>query len=189
MFSIEELIKQTEIGYARHRIVYDESGKPVDSIFLNVNQAFERLTGYKKEEILNRKITEVMPEIIQGDFNWIDYYGAIAQTGQRKVIERHFYPLDKWFRVEAFSCEKGCFTTLFTDITHQRELTEASKDFLNDGKVNNTYEEIAQRMKRITGADYVALNLFLGEEGHFKTVAIAGISHALQKAAHIMGFN
>ncbi|MEA1884540.1 MAG: PAS domain S-box protein, partial [Thermotogota bacterium] len=189
MPSIEKAMEQSQMGYARHKAVYDESGKPVDYIFLSLNPAFEQLTGLKKENILNQKITQVMPKITQGEFDWIGYYGKIAETGQNKVFEQYSYSLDKWYRVEAFSCEKGYFTTLFTDITHERELAEASQDFLNDGKESNTYEQITQRMKRITGADFVALNIFLEDGERFRTAAIAGVSDVLKKAAQLLGFN
>jgi PAS domain-containing protein len=35
-------------GFALHEIVTDEQGRPVDYRFLNVNPAFERLTGLKR---------------------------------------------------------------------------------------------------------------------------------------------
>ncbi|MBI9109555.1 MAG: PAS domain S-box protein, partial [Spirochaetales bacterium] len=189
MPSIEKAMEHSQMGYARHKVVYDESGKAVDYIFLSLNQAFERLTGLKKAKILNRRITDVMPSITQGDFDWIGYYGKIAETGQNKVFEQYSLPLDRWYRVEAFSCEPGYFTTIFQDITHEREMTEASKEFLNDGKTSNTYEQITQRMKQITGAEYVALNIFLEDGERFQTVAIAGVSDALKKASQLLGFN
>jgi len=151
MLTFEKGMERSEIGYARQKIVYDEAGNPVDYIFLTVNPAFERLTGLKKKELLNRRITEVIPKIIEDDFDWIGTYGKIATKGGNCVFEQYSHPLDKWYRIEVFSCEKGYFTTLFTDITHERELVTASKEFLEDGQACNTYEQMAQRMKRITG--------------------------------------
>ena len=37
-------------GFAYHRIVVDTNGKPVDYVFLEVNDAFERMTGLKKRD-------------------------------------------------------------------------------------------------------------------------------------------
>ncbi|MEA1884121.1 MAG: PAS domain-containing protein, partial [Thermotogota bacterium] len=189
MDSIEKMMEQSDIGCAKHQMIYDEAGKPVDYLFLSVNPAFERLTVLKREDILNRRVSEVMPKITQDDFDWIGYYGKVVTEGQKCVFEQYSAPLDKWYRVEVFSCEKDCFTTLFTDITHERELAEASKDFLNDGKESNTYEQITHRMKQITGADYVVLNIFLEDGGRFRSSAIAGVPDALQKAIHLFGFN
>ena len=54
----ESILNDSDLGFAYHRMLYDENGKPLDYIFLMVNQAFERLTGLIKEEILNKKIIE-----------------------------------------------------------------------------------------------------------------------------------
>src|SRR6056297_1032503 len=182
-------MEQSELGFARHKVIYDKEGKPVDYSFLSVDPAFERLTGLKKKELLNRRITEVMPKITDGNFDWIDFYGQIASNGERHVFEQYSTPLDRWYRVEAFSYEKGYFTTVFTDITHERELVEASKAFLDEEEGTNAFEAITERMKRITGACYVVLNIFLEEGGKFQTVAIAGVSSSLQKVARMLGFN
>src|SRR6056297_2499362 len=189
MDSINKMMEQSDIGCAKHQMIYDDAGKPVDYLFFAVNPAFERLTGLKREELLNKRVSEVMPTITDDTFDWIGYYGKVVTEGQKRVFEQYFSSLDKWYRVEAFSCYKDCFITLFTDITHERELVEASKAFLNDGKESNTYEQITQRMKRITGADYVALNIFMEDGKHFQTAAIAGFPDSLQKAIHLLGFN
>ena len=185
----ERAMKQSEMGYARHEVIYDEAKSPVDYIFLSVNPAFEKLTGLKEKELLNKRVTQVLPKITEDAFDWIGYYGKVATDGKRSVFEQYSAPLDKWYRVEVFSCESGYFTTLFTDITHERELVEASKAFLDDGQTSNTYEQITQRMKRITGAHYVALNIFLEDGERFKTTAIVGVSSSLHKAAQLLGFS
>src|SRR6056297_992380 len=189
MFNIEKVMEQSEIGFAKHQILYDEKGQPVDYRFQAVNPTFENITGLKREALLNRRITEVMPKITQGDFDWIGFFGNLVTAGKKEVFEHYASPLDKWYRVEVFSCEKDCFTTLYTDITNERELIQASKAFLDDEQKANTYEEITQRMKHITGADYVALNVFLEDGEHFQTVAIEGVSSALKKVSQILGFN
>src|SRR6056297_1055427 len=140
MLSIEKAMESSEMGFARHKVICDEEGKPVDYVYLAVNPAFERLTGLKKEDLLNRRVTKVVPKITDDDFDWISFYGKIANGEERRVFERYSYALDKWYRIEVFSCEKDYFTTFFTDITHERMLVEASKKFLDDQKGSNQYE-------------------------------------------------
>ena len=48
-------------GFAHCRIILDPDGKPADFVCLTVNDAFEKLTGLKKEDVLNKRITEVIP--------------------------------------------------------------------------------------------------------------------------------
>ena len=50
-------------GFARHKVVYDEHGKPVDYVFLEVNDAFARLAGVKAEDLIGKKVTEALPGI------------------------------------------------------------------------------------------------------------------------------
>src|SRR6056297_362432 len=189
MHTLKEVIEKTEMGYARHQVIYDEKGTPVDYSFLDVNASFERLTGLKREKLLNHRITEVLPKTLEDDFDWIGFYGTIAKEGQTSVIEQYSYAVDKWFRIEAFSCESGYFTTLFSDITHEKELTEASKAFLDDEEGRNTYEEITQRMKRITGAVFVTLDLFSDDTNRFTTVSIAGIPSFVKKITQMTRLN
>src|SRR6056297_3259590 len=121
MDSIEKVMEKSEIGFAKHQMIYDEGGKPIDYLFLSLNSAFERLTGLKREDLLNRRVTEVMPKVSDDDFDWIGYYGKVISENKKCVFEQYSIPLDKWYRVECFSSEKDCFITITTDITEQKE--------------------------------------------------------------------
>jgi len=46
-------------GFAYCKMLFDDSGHPVDFVFLEVNSAFERLTGLKN--VVGKKVTEVIP--------------------------------------------------------------------------------------------------------------------------------
>lgn len=50
-------------GWAYHKIIVDQNYKPIDYIFLEVNDAFEKLTGLKRKKIIGKKVTEVLPGI------------------------------------------------------------------------------------------------------------------------------
>ena len=108
-------------GYAYHKIILGEDGNPVDYMFLEVNQGFERLTGLKRENIIGKNITEVIPNIENDEVNWIKIYGEVALKGTKKQFESFSEPLEKYFSVSAYSNEEGYFATLFYDITDQKE--------------------------------------------------------------------
>ncbi len=59
-------------GFALHEIVCDETGKPVDYRFLEVNPAFERLTGLQARDLIGNSVRQVMPAT---ESYWIDTYG------------------------------------------------------------------------------------------------------------------
>ncbi|MFH2092093.1 MAG: ATP-binding protein [Pseudomonadota bacterium] len=112
-------------GFALHEIVTNEDQEPIDYVFLDVNAAFERFTGLKRENILGKKVTQVLPGTDKDPANWIGRYGHVALTGQEIRFEQYSQTIDKWFSVLAFSPQKGQFATIFEDITDRKQ-TEAS---------------------------------------------------------------
>jgi PAS domain S-box-containing protein len=115
-------------GFAYHKLVIDEAGKPVDYVFLGVNNAFERMIGLKKEKIIGKKVTEVLKGIENDPADWIGTYGKVALTCKSIQFENYAKPLDKWFNVSAYCPEKGYFVTLFEDITERKKIEKSLKE-------------------------------------------------------------
>ncbi len=131
----EEALKKSELrykslftemlnGFAYHKIITDENGKPVDYVFLAINSAFEKLTGLKKGDIIGKKVTEVLPGIEKDQVDWIGTYGKVALTGEEARFESYAEPLDRWFNVYAYCPEKGYFSVIFEDITERKKADE-----------------------------------------------------------------
>ncbi len=110
-------------GFALHDIVLNDAGDPVDYIFREVNPAFERLTGLTADEILERRVTEVLPGIEASPF--IEIYGRVAQTGEPIRFEQYSVPLGRYYDIAAYSLHRGQFVTLFTDITARVQSEQA----------------------------------------------------------------
>jgi PAS domain S-box-containing protein len=105
-------------GFALHEIICDESGQPVDYRFLEVNPAFERLTGLQKADLLGRTVLEVMPTT---EPRWIETYGQVALTGVPIEFEEYSHPLCRWFEIKAYSPSPGQFAVLFKDTTARKQ--------------------------------------------------------------------
>ncbi len=115
-------------GFAYHQMVFDEQGKPVDYIFLEVNHAFEELTGLKRKEILGKPVTEVLKGIENDPADWIGRYGKVALTGEPTRFENYNQALGSWFSVSAFSPKKGYFIATFENVTERKKAQEALKE-------------------------------------------------------------
>jgi PAS domain S-box-containing protein len=114
-------------GFAYHRIVVDKAGQPIDYVFLEVNHAFEKMTGLKREKIVGKQVTEVLVGIEKDPADWIGVYGKVALTGKPVQFENYNEALCKWFKVVAYCPEKGYFVALFEDITEHKKAEEALK--------------------------------------------------------------
>ncbi|RKO67985.1 HD domain-containing phosphohydrolase [Desulfofundulus salinus] len=113
----KEILMESPFGYTCHKVLYGRQGEPEDYIFLEVNPAFEEMTGLKREAILGKRVTEVLPVIMAGGFDWAAFYGKVALTGERHEFSHYAEPLQRWYKITAFSPQKGYFVTLFQEIT------------------------------------------------------------------------
>lgn len=111
-------------GFARHRIICDSQGKPVDYEFLEVNHAFEVLTGLTAGDIVGRRVSQVMPDLLREEFDWIAAYGRVAQEGQELRMERYCQALDRWFSIVAFQTDPGGFATVFEVISDRKKIQQ-----------------------------------------------------------------
>lgn len=126
-----QAIQNSPIGYAYHKIICDSKGKPCDYEYIEVNNAFEKHTGLRTEEIVGKKISEILPEILESEFNWIDIYGNIALNGGEEEYEQYSEALGKWYRIQVYSPEKYYFITNFIDITKDMRNIEEKQTIIN----------------------------------------------------------
>jgi len=137
---LHSLFSNMSEGFAYHRIVLDGGGRPCDYLFLEVNEAFERLTGLKGKNIIGKRATEALPGIDKDPTNWIETYGKVALTGKPVHFESYSRPLGKWYSVSAFSPHKGYFAVTFSDITEKKKYEEA---------LENAHDELKEHATRL----------------------------------------
>lgn len=117
----EILIKQLPMAYAYHKLIFDDNHVAVDYVFLDANLAFEKMTGLPVDSIIGKKITQVLPDIRGGAFDWIACYAEVVSSGTTKEFSQFDDNLQKWYKVTAFSPEKDYFVTVFQDISKEVE--------------------------------------------------------------------
>jgi len=123
-------------GFALCKLLIDKRGNPIDYIFLEVNRAFEKINSMKKEEVINKKVSEVFGFKLVPD---LEKYSQVALYGKEKVFETYITRHSKYFKVASYSPRKGYFVTIFEDIT-QRRIAEQKIQELNE-KLNLLLEQ------------------------------------------------
>lgn len=109
-----KLFSSMSEGFALGEAIFDESGVPVDIRFLEVNPAFEHLTGIATDVATSKTISEILPGI---ERHWIETYGSVVTTREPIRFINYNQDLDKWFEVFAYSPQAGRFAILFFNVT------------------------------------------------------------------------
>lgn len=167
-------------GVALHEIITDDSGKPVDYRFIDVNPSFERLTGFQREELVGRRVLEVMPNT---EPYWIETYGKVALEGTPAHFENYARELGKYYEVIAYCPVKGQFATIFFDITSRKTAEEKIQESLKakdvllkevHHRVKNNLQIISSLLRLQEGyiTDEKALSYLRDSQQRIKSMAI-----------------
>jgi PAS domain S-box-containing protein len=105
-------------GFAYCKMLF-EVDRATDFVFLEVNEAFEALTGLN--DVVGRKVTDVIPGIRETNPELFEIYGRVAATGRPDRFETFVGALGIWFAVSAYSPQRGRFVAIFDNITDRRK--------------------------------------------------------------------
>lgn len=117
----EKLFLNAPIAFAWHRVIYDEKNSATDVEYLLVNSAYEEVTGIKTQDIVGKRLTDVVPDVREMEFDWIGFYAQVAETCSSESTLQFVAPLGRWYDVMAFSSQKGYFATFLRDISEEVE--------------------------------------------------------------------
>jgi diguanylate cyclase (GGDEF)-like protein/PAS domain S-box-containing protein len=115
-----EMILNSPMAFAYHKIILDAAGEPCDYIFLQVNLAFEEMTGLVGDQIIGKCVKEVIPGIKDDSFDFIAAYGKTALQGGIAEYEQYSAVLGRWYRIQVYSPEKYYFAVNFLDISKEK---------------------------------------------------------------------
>jgi PAS domain S-box-containing protein len=112
------LFENMVTGFALQEIICDAQGQPVDYRYLQVNPAFERITGLAASELVGRTVGEALPAV---EKYWIEMFGQVALTGKPAACENYFADIGRYYDTWVFSPKHGQFAVIFSDITPRKQ--------------------------------------------------------------------
>ena len=132
-------------GFAYCQMIFDEKGKPVDFVYLQINDAFERITGLKRDLVIGKKVTQAIPGIKAVNPELFEIYGRVALTGQKEKFEVFFKPLSLWLSISVYCPAKGYFAAVFEDITERKKMEQELSNSLEESQLREA--EISALLK------------------------------------------
>ena len=109
-------------GFAHCQMLFDDDGCPQDFVYLDVNPAFERLTGLT--DVTGRRVSEVIPGLRRANPDLFEIYGRVASGGGSERFETYLDSLGIWFSIAVYSPQPGQFVAVFDNVS-ERKRSEA----------------------------------------------------------------
>jgi len=195
------LVNQMQLGMAVHEIILDDNGTPIDYRFLDCNPAFEKLTGFKRENILGKTVLEVLPAT---EKIWIEKYGQVALSGQATSFESYASELDKHYNVTAYQPQAMQFAVITEDVTTQKQtlislkksydkfklLSKAANEMLLLENPNDIYNYISELLHQQYPNAVILFQKVDEETKKSKLIYFKGADSSLiNKAIQLTGFD
>ena len=93
------LFESMSEGFALCEMLYDETGKPVDYRFINVNPMIEKQFGLPRDQIIGKNIRAIIPNVQP---KAIEYFANVLLTGKPIHFENYSRDLKRWFDVYSY---------------------------------------------------------------------------------------
>ena len=122
-------------GFMYCQMLFDESSRPDDVLLLEVNSAFQKLTGL--ENVIGKRATEIIPQIKTSNPELFEIFGRVVSTGKAETIDVDFTPLGKWFSLSVYSQPHGYFVVVFDDITQRIHLVKSLEQHARSAEAAN----------------------------------------------------
>jgi len=121
------LFNSMDEGYCIIEMMFDESDRPVDWRYLEVNRSFEQQNGM--HEVTGKRVRELVPDLEE---RWFDLYGRVALTGEPVRHINEVKALNgSWFDLYAFrigGSDSRKVAVLFTNITERKQTESALRE-------------------------------------------------------------
>ncbi|MDA3813956.1 MAG: PAS domain S-box protein [Candidatus Cloacimonetes bacterium] len=181
--------------------VFDEKGEFVSYRFVYINDAYEKITGVKKDQVKGKTVHEVWPGT---EPEWLRRYGEVAVTGKSQSFDLYHAPTLKTYYCNVYrpfdSSERFC--VIFEDISERKQAEEQEKDhrrnielisetamkFVEFQQDENIYTYIGEQLRDFIGKDsYVIVNS-VNEEAHSSTIqTVLGMGKFTDKISKLLG--
>ena len=116
-------------GLVVFETIQDNVGNVIDYCIIDSNQAYEKFSGMKREEIIGKRLLDLMPNI---EDTWLQKYKYVAITGDPVTFDKYSRDLDMFFEVTAYSPNPKEVAVIFTDISERKRVEVQLKMNMND---------------------------------------------------------
>ena len=119
------LFQSLQEGFYLGEAIFDDRGECCDALYLDVNPAFERMMGQPRDQLVGKRVKELLPQI---EPEWLEVFGKVTRTGEAVSHQAYSEVLRRHFEAFVFRPLPGRFGVLVTDITDRKRAEGALRE-------------------------------------------------------------
>jgi PAS domain S-box-containing protein len=130
------LVQTGPFGYACYQQVLAAEAAAVDYECVEINPAFEQITGIAASDIVGRRTSTIAPAPIIADHDWLALFDGVTVDGGGKVFMQYSTGLKRWYTVQVYSPETNYFLTIYVghseEVSRSAEHTDAEESLMTE---------------------------------------------------------
>lgn len=161
-------------GFAYFKMEINTNGQAVDYTYIDVNESFEKIMNVKKKNIVNKRFTEVFPELKQLHKKWLTYFNDVLQTNSNIVFDDFSEELDLGFKISVYPAKRNHIVMVFNEITEQMKINNALKEWVVRQNLTGSsfLNQISISFANILKADYIIIGKLSKDKSTIHTISI-----------------
>jgi PAS domain S-box-containing protein len=161
---------------ALYKVNYDAKGKATSVVFLDINPAYERVMGVKKQNIIGRSFSEVWGA---SEKEWHDIVLQVAKTGKSTHYEGLSPATGKYLHALAFSPLERQVAVIFLDLTEWKRSEDALQR--SEARLIEYREELRNLAAQLSLTEEATRRKFATDLHDRVGYSLATIMHRLEK--------
>jgi diguanylate cyclase (GGDEF)-like protein len=116
-----------------------EKDKIVDFIILEINEEFEKEWNIRKSDIIGNRISDIIPDLVSEKNNLIKSFINVMENSEKLELELYDKNHNSWYNIYAFSPRKDYISTIYFNITKQKENEKIIKKIALSDSLTDLY--------------------------------------------------
>lgn len=126
------LFESVHEGFYLAEAIFDENGVLCDATYREVNSAFLKLIGRERDQVVGRRMKEIVPAIKPG---WLEVFGRVTLSGQSDTHSEYSETFKRYFEAVVFRPTAGHFGVLVSDVTERKRIELLLQKNLKENQV------------------------------------------------------
>lgn len=186
------ILKNIVDAYAYCKVLSVENSIINDWVFVEINEPFEKLVGLKEDQLLEKRMTQILPDISTFIPLWISMCSKAVNEKEEVRYEEYREQSDKWYSVKVYSNNPGFFIMIYHDITELKRGLEELRYLNFHDKLTGLYnrEFFEEELCRLNTERQLPLSIVIGSINGLKLInnAFGGMkgNDILKKTAELL---